>query len=491
MSKNLFEKFKKYHFEIRHLTVLFLILIVFQLLLSFIHKASLRNFVDNTQEWYQQHSAESLANLTTTTLELLLETVKMRDEIPVSEERKVIQFIDIIFSQQILQQNIEEMCVIVNHNNQIYAIDDSKELYSFLLKGERFENSNEKHKDAIELYGKLYDDMAKKEQVYSIIKDKRSYQILVPFVPNGEFIGAVYMRNTPDLSFVTHEIITNYGETSIIYSALIFLGFLSMYYISSYTVKERDDALKLVFEEKEKNLKELIEHEKEAVFTRRIYHTHHKAEKIMGFIKEDLKKINADTIDEITYRVKKYSNFISRVIYDMKWYDQPIQIIRSNVFSTNINEVIKFIVDNIILRTSAKISAFKVFTELDETAPNIPINEFVVWEALEPLIQNSIDHNKSRDLCVAIKTKYYPEEKFTLITISDNGTGINPALLEKNEKGIKKIFLENVSTKSNNSHNSGFGCYIAYEICKQRCGWEIDAENLPEGGSIFSIKIKV
>ena len=32
-----------------------------------------------------------------------------------------------------------------------------------------------------------------------------------------------------------------------------------------------------------------ITYEKELIFTKRIYHTHHKAEKIMGFIKEDLR----------------------------------------------------------------------------------------------------------------------------------------------------------------------------------------------------------
>ena len=35
--------------------------------------------------------------------------------------------------------------------------------------------------------------------------------------------------------------------------------------------------------------KKQINYEKELLFTKRIYHTHHKAEKVMGFIKEDLR----------------------------------------------------------------------------------------------------------------------------------------------------------------------------------------------------------
>jgi hypothetical protein len=76
VKKRIIEKLKEYHFEFKHLTVLFVILFIFQLIVSFINKASVRGFLGDTQEWYQQDSAERLANLTTTSLELLLETIK-------------------------------------------------------------------------------------------------------------------------------------------------------------------------------------------------------------------------------------------------------------------------------------------------------------------------------------------------------------------------------------------------------------------------------
>jgi sensor histidine kinase regulating citrate/malate metabolism len=72
--------------------------------------------------------------------------------------------------------------------------------------------------------------------------------------------------------------------------------------------------------------------------------------------------------------------------------------------------------------------------------------------------------------------------------LGDNGRGIGSDLLQPDEKGIKKLFLESTSTKENTG-NSGYGCYLAYEISKQRCGWDIDAENLPEGGCRFTITI--
>jgi len=64
-----------------------------------------------------------------------------------------------------------------------------------------------------------------------------------------------------------------------------------MLFISSYTVTERDKTQKMLYQEREEKLKEQIHYQKEALFAKRIYHTHHKAEKIMGFIKNDLKQL--------------------------------------------------------------------------------------------------------------------------------------------------------------------------------------------------------
>lgn len=484
------ENLKKYHFEFKHLTVLFVGLIIFQLILSFVHKTSLKNFIDNAQEWYQKNSAERLANLATTSIELFYETVTMRKNIDSNEKRRIIQFFDIILNQQILQQNIEEICLLVSEGNKITAIDNGHDLYSVMFEHKNIQSNSSRHQNAINLYKEVKAELIGSEQIVNILLNKNTYHIFVPFVPNGEYAGALYIRNTPDFSFIQREMVSSYEETSIIYSALFLLGLLAMYYISTYTVKERDEAQKLLMEEHERNIKQQIEHEKESMFTKRIYHTHHKAEKVMGFIKEDLRALSTENIDEIKYRATKYSNFISRVIYDMKWYDPPIQTIRNNSFSTDLNEVIKFIVENIFNRTSRKSKSFEIKMNLDERVPKVNINEFVVWEIIEPLIQNSIDHGGDSGLEIFVTTMYDPETKISQIIIEDNGKGIKQELLEKNEKGIKKIFLENVSTKNMTHTNTGYGCYIAYEISKQRCGWDIDAENLPEKGCRFTITIK-
>jgi light-regulated signal transduction histidine kinase (bacteriophytochrome) len=297
------------------------------------------------------------------------------------------------------------------------------------------------------------------------------------------------MKNNPDFSLISDQLIARHDETTIIYVSLILLGFILMYFISSYTVKERDEAQKRFFIEHEENLKKQITHEKEMAFTKRIYHTHHKAEKIMGFIKEDLNILDEENIEKINHRIRKYSNFISRVIYDMKWFDPPVQTIRGTMYKTNLNEVLKFLVDNIFLRVSRISDTFSFNLKFENKLPEVSVNEFVIWELFEPLIQNCIEHSGEGQIEVSIETSFNAQTKVSSIYISDNGKGIKPELLEKNDKRVARIFMENISTKNSDLQSEGYGCFIAYQISR-RCGWEIDVANNANGGCTYTITIQ-
>jgi anti-sigma regulatory factor (Ser/Thr protein kinase) len=486
-SKKYFEKFGEYHFEFKHLTVLFIILLSFQIIVSFINKSSLTTFLSNTKEWYQKDAVEKLANLTATSLELIMESLDTQSETSKEEKVRIIQSFNIIFSQQFLQHNIEELCIFVTRHDTLYSIDEGKALFAF-LNDENLEQQNSAghHSASKLLYESLAEHLRKEEQITSIPESGNTFHVFVPFVIKGEYLGAVYMKNTPDFSLISDQLIARHDETTIIYVSLILLGFILMYFISSYTVKERDDAQKLFMIEHEQNLKKQIEHEKEMAFTKRIYHTHHKAEKIMGFIKEDLNKLDKENIEIINHRMGKYSNFVSRVIYDMKWFDPPVQTIRGPMYKTNLNEVLKFLVDNIFLRVSRISDAFKFNLKFDNKLPEVNVNEFVIWELFEPIIQNCVEHSGNGHIEVTIETSYDELNKRSSVFISDNGKGINPELLEKDDNGIARIFMENISTKNSSLQDEGYGCFIAYQISK-RCGWEIDAANNPTGGCTYTI----
>jgi len=481
--KEISNRLKKYHFEFRHITVILFILVVFQIIFSLVQKSSLENFLEKTQIWYQKESAERIANLSTISLELLMENIINSEGINHQAQTKTIESFNIIFSQHLLEKHVQLSGLIVLLNGKPVVIDDGKVLYEYLT--ENIDHNLEIKKDfeqAVEIFLENQNILKDQEQIFSLQSPEQTFHVLVPLVPNGEFLGVFYMKNTPNFSFITEDVLFGYNEVAIIYSFLILLGLIAMYLISSYSVKQRDNAQKLFFEEQEEHLKDSIIHEKESLFTKRIYHTHHKAEKVMGFIKEDLHGLTENNIEEVKERVIKYSNFISRVIYDMKWYDPPIHTIRSTMFSTDVNGVIKFLVKYLFLRISTRTEIFEFKLNLDENFPKVSINEFVIWEILEPLIQNSIDHGDSEKLVITISTIFDKTNNTSIITIRDNGVGLDKNLLAKNENGIKKIFLENTSSKSSENQNRGYGCYIAHQIATQRCGWKLDMNNIDGNG---------
>ncbi|MGH1366700.1 MAG: sensor histidine kinase [Calditrichia bacterium] len=482
------KKNQNYNFQFKHLIIIFFLLISFLLSISYLQKASLQNLLLKTQEWYQQDSAERLANLTATSLELLFETASQDAINDKQAAERVVRAFNIILSQQVLQQNVDQVAILIHDDNRVIVIDDGMVLFNYFfedIKDTSRENSGYAH--AIKLFKEIKTGFRQAEEIRSIREGRSTFHVFVPFVPQGELVGAVYVQNTPDFGFITREIISNFDETALIFASLILFGLLAVFFISSYTVKERDEAREELFEERETLLRDAIHHQKESLFTKRIYHTHHKAEKVMGFIKEDLRNLVVPNIEDIKFRVTRYANFISRVIYDMKWYDPPLQTIRNPIFKTDLNEVIRFIVDQIFLRTAEQHGCeFKL--NLDDKLPTVSVNEFVVWEVLEPLMQNSIEHSNDAAIIVTLRTEYLQESGIIHIFIYDNGNGFPEELLQTNTNGVKRLFLENISTKTD-SRNSGYGCYLAYEISK-RCGWTIDAENPPDGGSCIKITVQ-
>ncbi|HDP67622.1 MAG TPA: ATP-binding protein [Candidatus Marinimicrobia bacterium] len=485
----LFNRLKKYRFEIRHFIILFIILAAFQVFLSYLHNISSNTLIEQTMDLYRRDSAIRLGNLATTSLELLLEQSLAYPLKTEDSRRNTIQAFDIILNQQTLQQNVDEMCIIFSSGGQNFVIDDGSALYDFIFtQREPLYRNSLAHRVAVDYFKDFNKEIRDSEQIYCIWDNIQSFHVLVPFVPKGEYEGVVYMRITPDVSNITREISTVYDETGIIFTALILFGLLAMFYITSYTVRERDLAQKELFKERERQIKADIAHQKEELFTKRIYHAHHKAEKVMGFIKDEIRNLSDKNINDFKYIVTRYSNFISRVIYDMKWYDPPVHATRNPIFSTNINDVIRFLVTYVFKRVYSENTAYDFRLELDEKMPVVQINEYVVWEILEPLIQNCIDHNKGQEVLITIRTCYSPAKSMSEINIIDNGKGIVPALLQVNQNGVKEIFLERSSTHEN-AKNSGYGCYIAYALSTKRCGWQIDAENLESGGSKITIQI--
>jgi hypothetical protein len=482
-------RFKPPDINFRLILILLVIIIGAQLVLTYYSKNSFHSFLSNTQDWYQNTSVKRIANLTSTSLELLVETQIMQANVNQVQRDRVIKSIDIIFSQNIMEKNADEICLFVNNSNKFVSIDDGQTLYDFINENHFTNKTNGKYRHAEKLFTTVRDELIRMEKVYVIVESEKIFHVFTPFTPNGEFLGVLYMKIVPNLSLISNDFIGSYNNVSFVYVLLVSAGLVIIYVVFSLTLRAKEKAQILAGEEHERFLKEKIEREKENTFTKRIYHAYHKAEKIIGFINIDLGLLKDQNLVEIRDRVQKYSNFIGRVIYDMKYYDPPLHSIINPIFRTDINEVCKFIVDNLFLRIWKSPGAFEFEQDYGCNLPIINVNEYVIWEVVEPIIQNAIVHNSDRKVLIKIKTLFLNEENKIILTISDNGKGISPSLLKKDENGIQELFLENVSTQNMQERQFGFGCYIAYSLAVKYCGWKMSAKNLDSGGCEFKIDI--
>ena len=475
---------KRIHFELYHITILLITIILFQVILSYTNVKSIENVVQKSINIYKWQSAERIADLTTTTLELIVQPIYSQS---INDDLKstIIESIDYTFTQEKMQKNIDDISLLtMDENNNVLSLENGEEVFNYLTNKiyPYKEKENNNRKIAKAWFKRSYNNLFRNESISTLKEGNFTFHILVPFSKHGEIIGAVYMKITPNFNHIIKAIIGSYDISGSFVSVIILLTLLGMFFITSFLVRERDTAQKLLFLNKEKQIRAETARQKELFFTKRIYHAHHKAEKIVGFIKQDLYNLKSSNIEIIRTRMLKYSSFIGRVIYDMKTYNPPVNVIRNQNFNSNLNEIIIFIVDNIFKRVFKEGTQYKFNLELDDKVPTLRINEYVIWQMIEPLIQNCIDHNKKRKIDINIKTVYDDNNQKTFLYICDNGIGINEELLQYNNSGIKKIFTEGTSSKDS-STNSGYGCYIAYESCRM-CGWKIDLVNKTKGTKI-------
>ena len=171
------KKFSKYHFEFRHITVLLVILISFQIILSFIQKSSLQNFLEKTQEWYQRDSAERMANLSTTSLELLVGNMKSDIDQTEEEKQKIIQSFNIIFSQQLLEPNVEETSLILLRDNLPIVINDGIEFYNFLQGRKTSFENDEEFGRVIELFMENLTSLNQNQEIFTLLDSNQTFHI--------------------------------------------------------------------------------------------------------------------------------------------------------------------------------------------------------------------------------------------------------------------------------------------------------------------------
>ena len=284
---NLKSKLSQHRFEINHILVFFIVVILFQVVLVFFQGSLVTNFLNDAQRWFQKYHAERIAIVTSASLENLFENQQRFRTEGKMDEAQTIYSVNVFFKQLVLQRNIEEIALILLKDDHMDLVSNGQDMNDF-FKGILPAYGVRPHQTpnaGVTYFSSVKEEMLRSERILSDVVDQKTFNVLVPFVPYGEYVGALYIRIAPDFTLLTDEVQSNFDRVSFAFSALVVLGLVVMYVVSSNAVRERNEARERLFEEHQANLEKQIRLEKESIFTKRIYHTHHKAEKIMGFIK--------------------------------------------------------------------------------------------------------------------------------------------------------------------------------------------------------------
>ena len=144
-------------------------------------------------------------------------------------------------------------------------------------------------------------------------------------------------------------------------------------------------------------------------------------------------------------------------------------------------EMLEEVLSEAVVKFKKHVSGVSVSVFVPDNLLFVPMDAMLIEQLLLNLMENAVSHGR----CDKIKICAEPSGKFLNISVSDNGTGIEPALL-------KKLFEGNQI--NNKPVDSSRGMGIGLSLCRaivQAHGGEISAVNLPEGGACISFSLSL
>lgn len=191
----------------------------------------------------------------------------------------------------------------------------------------------------------------------------------------------------------------------------------------------------------------------------------------MGYISDDVINLFTDVKDGI--------NRISNIITGLRLFSRADRLNELSEYDLNIG------INNTLLVANNEI---KYYANVERELGNIPgimANGGQINQVLLNIIVNAVHAIKQKNTSGLglIKIRTYSDSKYVYCEIKDNGTGIP-------ENIINQIFSPFFSTKPV-GHGTGLGLSISYDIIVDKHKGELLAENNPEGGAKFTIKLPI
>lgn len=125
-----------------------------------------------------------------------------------------------------------------------------------------------------------------------------------------------------------------------------------------------------------------------------------------------------DNLERVIAATKECETFIKSI----KDFSKPRGL---KLESVNINE---FLEDKIITLSKSGLNFIKFKFDLDFDVPNVLIDKSFMFDCIQDIIENAAQANAR---IIAMKSRLLPEDKKILISIVDDGAGIDPLIIDK------------------------------------------------------------
>ena len=235
---------KFHHFQMWHLGVLLVFVIMFLIMLAYINSVSTNDLMSRMISIYRRDMAERVADQSAVALEVLLEHNLTDSTYAVTNRRPTIQALDIILSQQHVQRNVRQIYLLTPGKYDVEILENGEAIFDFFVNHTiPLPKADPARTEARNFFLAAWPTLRHDEQITSQVDQAgRYFHVLVPFYIRGELAGGVYMKIVPDVSGLLREVGTSLNESAALFSALVLLGLLVIFQVSSYMVRERDEA---------------------------------------------------------------------------------------------------------------------------------------------------------------------------------------------------------------------------------------------------------
>ena len=146
-------------------------------------------------------------------------------------------------------------------------------------------------------------------------------------------------------------------------------------------------------------------------------------------------------------------------------------------------EMLEEVLSEVVLNFRKKNPGIKVSVTVPETLLFVPMDAMLIEQVVLNLLDNAVSHGKTTS---KIRINASAGSEYATITVSDNGKGIDPAVMKHLFDGSLQLRSREAA---DNSRSMGIGLLLCRTIVEAH-GGQISACNLPGGGASFTFTLR-